>query len=146
MYNDDFSRIVQQTEVILNGVVKDFRDTVLIREVMTDDGQTVLGLSTANRRMATLELKAVYKGKIKKGSAYIFTGTGRGDCGYDFTVGKTYIIYGHWQKQLINEQGDTTQLVFTDICTRTNVFGRNEEKAIKQELKKHPTPHIPHSP
>ena len=61
------------------------------------------------RRVAKLTLLTLWKGE-KALTGEIFTGLNCADCGFDFVVGKTYVIYAY--------RGDDGALR-TNICTRT---------------------------
>ena len=67
----------------------------------------------------------VIKGKIKTDTIKITTGIGGGDCGYNFKVGKNYIIYSYYNKYVAGE-------IYTDDCTRTSEFDEIELKKIKR--------------
>lgn len=75
-----------------------------------------------------------YKGKIKSDTLTIITGVGGGDCGYEFEVGKKYIIYGSNEKHI--GYGKTQKLpsntFTTDICTRTVSYNDKEITEIKK--------------
>ncbi len=43
----------------------------------------------------------------------VFTGMGDGDCGFNFQIGKSYLVYAN------NETQDGEELLRTNICTRT---------------------------
>lgn len=53
---------------------------------------------------------------LKSGGAEfvtIYTGMGDGDCGFNFQIGKSYLVYAN------NETQDGEELLRTNICTRT---------------------------
>ena len=53
---------------------------------------------------------------LKNGSTEfvtVFTGIGDGDCGFNFQIGKSYLVYAN------NETQDEEKLLRTNICTRT---------------------------
>jgi hypothetical protein len=62
----------------------------------------------------------------------ISTGTGGGDCGYEFAVGKKYLVYAYGDNKLS-----------TNICTRTASFTSNKDIAVLNKIKK---PKIKSSP
>jgi len=61
-----------------------------------------------------------------KDTASITTGRGGGDCGYEFEVGKRYLVYA---------DGDKNKLR-TNICTRTSAFESNKDVAFLNKIKK----------
>jgi hypothetical protein len=54
------------------------------------------------------EVDNIWKGPVPK-RVFVLTRMGGGDCGYDFEIGHTYLVYAY---------GDDTQFG-TNICTRT---------------------------
>jgi len=61
------------------------------------------------RKKVTLRVLDSWKG-VTTSDVILSTGIGRGDCGFDFTPGTRYLIYGGWDRD--GELG-------TSICTRT---------------------------
>jgi len=61
-----------------------------------------------------------------KDAVVIKTGRGGGDCGYEFEVGKKYLVYA---------DGDKNKLR-TNICTRTSAFESNKDVAFLNKMKK----------
>ncbi|MBA4121425.1 MAG: hypothetical protein H0X72_03030 [Acidobacteria bacterium] len=61
-----------------------------------------------------------------KDSVSITTGRGGGDCGYEFEVGKKYLIYAYGDKGKLG----------TNICTRTSDFESNKDIAFLNKMKK----------
>ncbi len=56
----------------------------------------------------------------------ITTGRGGGDCGYEFEVGKKYLVYVDGEKNKLK----------TNICTRTSAFESNKDVAFLNKIKK----------
>lgn len=65
----------------------------------------------AMHRVVTILVKRVYKGTAQ-GEVMVLTGTGTGDCGYDFRTGKEYLVFA-----------DTIEggALFTSICSQTDL-------------------------
>ncbi len=55
----------------------------------------------------------------------ISTGKGGGDCGYEFVVGKRYLVYAYGDDKLN-----------TNICTRTDLAEENKDIAVLNKIKK----------
>jgi hypothetical protein len=55
----------------------------------------------------------------------ISTGRGSGDCGYEFVVGKKYLVYAYGEDKLE-----------TNICTRTDIAESNKDISVLNKLKK----------
>ena len=83
----------------------------------------------------TFKVSAIYKGKIVTDTLIIYSGFGKGDCGYTFLVGYEYIVYANWNKSL-KESDFETPLKFleTNICTRTQSLNNDEIMNIKREI------------
>ena len=60
-------------------------------------------------RRVSLDVTEVFRGEVPK-SLPLYTGQGGGDCGYEFSVGESYLIYAH--------RVPTGELT-TGICSRT---------------------------
>ncbi len=71
----------------------------------------------------TFEIQRAWKGISKQKTLFVYTGIGFGDCGFQFDLGLSYIIYGYAENGKIH----------TNICSRTCMVGfypnRIEEKA-----------------
>jgi hypothetical protein len=88
----------------------------------------------------TILVEATYKGRQVSDTAYIFTGRGGGDCGFDFQIGQKYIVYARH----LTPADRVNELVFidkkrafrTNICTRTRKYDEQEIVEIEQYLKK----------
>jgi hypothetical protein len=87
------------------------------------------GAAVSMRRVGPGEAQSEYRERVFKFSvdqAYlgvvgteieVLTGSGGGDCGYDFTIGERYLVYAH----LYNNR------LVTGICTRTRLFAQAGE-------------------
>ena len=82
----------------------------------------------------------VYKGKFKNDTLTIYTGIGRGDCGFNFIVGSKYIVYARNYKvegrHIEQLHIDQKSAFYTTICRRTRLFDTTEIKEIEKHLKK----------
>jgi hypothetical protein len=77
-------------------------------------GRVVKILATETEyRKVSFEVTATYRGSAGK-TAEILTGSGGGDCGFDFREGKDYLVYAGPQQ----ESGK----LYTSICTRTRLL------------------------
>ena len=76
----------------------------------------------------TFEIQKHLKGFSKSEKVVVETGIGFGDCGVPFRLGVSYLVYGHFENDIL----------VTHICTRTRLAGfypmRIEEK-VEKELK-----------
>lgn len=78
----------------------------------------------------------VYKGKIKKEIIEITTGIGRGDCGFPFQLGETYLIYSSFENTYFEQGEKVPNYLYTNICTRTTGDLNMESAEIKKEIKR----------
>jgi hypothetical protein len=85
-------------------------DAVFVGRVYWTDWRSakVGGISTVHR-IVTVKTLEPFVGGVS-GWVSVETGSGGGDCGYDFGLGEKYLIYAHRQK-------DST--LITSICSRT---------------------------
>ncbi len=74
-----------------------------------------------------------HKGEFKNDTLTIITGTGGGDCGFGFEVGKKYIVYGSNDKNSSSHKPRKIlkNTYWTNICTRTVLYNDKEFKEIK---------------
>lgn len=83
----------------------------------------------------TFTIECKYKGKIKTDTVEIITGVGDGDCGYNFEIGKNYVVYSNWKKKYFREGSKVSKFLYTDICTRTTELVKKEDTEIKKHKK-----------
>ena len=81
------------------------------------------------------EVKYIYKGEIVTDKVKVITGLGNGDCGFNFVLGKTYIVYSDFDDELISGE-KRLRFVTTDICTRTQEYSAKEDKKIRRIVKR----------
>ncbi len=109
-----------------------FRGKVLRVEAF-DVSVTLFG-SDSNHKVPfkryTIQIERILKGKILRRQIAVTTGVGHGDCGFNFTEGKEYIIYATWRTQFLNDEQTVRRFLYTDICTRTTDDVEDELKAI----------------
>ncbi|HEX8247007.1 MAG TPA: hypothetical protein VF599_02390 [Pyrinomonadaceae bacterium] len=67
-----------------------------------------------------------WKGKISS-ILSVKTGIGGGDCGYQFEIGKKYLVYTH---------GDNAADLGVSICSRTALLEANTDTAILSKIKR----------
>ncbi len=100
---DEVAREFHEAGAVFEGEVKS------IETRPAEDSPTVF-----ERRMVTLRVLRVYRGPKEK-TLVVGTGLGDSDCGYNFKVGKKYLVYA-----FANPAGRLT----TNICERTRPFWR----------------------
>jgi hypothetical protein len=76
-----------------------------------------------------------FKGRIRGDTMIVYTGSGDGDCGYEFEAGQRYLIYGDRDPHYSLKRTASTSLygkniIWTDICTRTRPYDESEVKAL----------------
>lgn len=78
----------------------------------------------------TFKVLRKIKGEIVADNIEVITGMGSGDCGFQFMIGKEYVVYANWKDQYVNEGERIPKFLFTNICTRTTNKVAEEEDAI----------------
>ena len=80
-----------------------------------------------------LLLLTSFKGHLTNDTVSIITGFGHGDCGYNFEVGKEYIVYANDEINIgygkIKKVPNTFE---TNICTRTCTLNNLELDLIRK--------------
>lgn len=88
----------------------------------------------------TMIVETIYKGRQFSDTAFIFTGSGGGDCGFNFQIGQKYIVYAGHLKTADRFNGevyiDKKSAFQTNICTRTRKYQDEEIREIEKHLKK----------
>jgi len=84
----------------------------------------------------TLQIERSFKGGTVADTVIVVTGMGNGDCGFEFAVGKRYVVYASRdagnQGQLLASKPLTGRGVFwTNICTRTKTYDESEVKELE---------------
>ena len=105
-------------------------------DLIQDRHQAKLRVFNFHFKKVTLEVRKIYKGKIKTGIVEIITGQGRGDCGFPFQIGETYLIYSSFENTYFEQGEKVSNYLFTDICSRTTHDFIQETAAIKKEIKR----------
>lgn len=88
-------------------------------------------------RKITFQTSRLFKGNKKERKVVVYTGLGKGDCGFGFMLGQRYILYGNdsaspfWRNRETPPKG-LEQVYWTDICTRTQGFNSKEIKVLRK--------------
>lgn len=77
-----------------------------------------------------------YKGKIVNDTLKIITGLGNGDCGFEFLIGHTYIIYASYSDKYYESGERVARFLNTDVCTRTKPYNEIENRKIEKYIKR----------
>ncbi|MEL1255346.1 hypothetical protein AAEO57_16265 [Flavobacterium sp. DGU38] len=104
-----------------------FTGKIISREIYTDSNFPNMILKKV---IYTVLVTEKLKGDIKTDTIKIYTGLGNGDCGVEFEIGKSYIIYSNYEEELFKTK--VPKFLSTDICTRTSEFKDIEFKKIKR--------------
>lgn len=87
----------------------------------------------------TMVIETIYKGRQISDTTFIFTGSGGGDCGFNFQIGQKYIVYAGHFKTANRYNGqvfiDKKSAFYTTICTRTRKYQDEEINEIERHLK-----------
>lgn len=84
----------------------------------------------------TISILKCYKGKITSDTFKITTGLGHGDCGSDFTIGETYIIYSKYEDRFFEDREKVTPFLYTHICTRNCLYNEQESRKTERVAKR----------
>jgi hypothetical protein len=116
-------KTIQSTDVIIIG-------KVISKESFSKEDYKISGL-----RMNYVKYRVIVsqtlKGKVTSKILIIATTPGgAGDCGYNFQIGKTFLIY-------LDKRDDNKKdkFLYTSICTRTNIFQKREFDEVKKYCK-----------
>ena len=109
---------IRKTDVIVLG-------KIISKELFSNEDHKVTGLRMTYEK-DTITVSEIIKGKVKSKTLIIATGA-PGGCGYDFKIGKTYLIYADKR-----EDNKKDKFLYTSICTRTNIFQKEELNKVKR--------------
>ena len=122
------------------------KDAVFVGIITESEEMRIYDTLSPNKTIFRVEMKytivieTVYKGRQISDTAFIFTGSGSGDCGYNFKIGQKYIVYAGHLKTEDRYNGqvyiDKKSAFYTTICTRTRKYQDEEIKEIKKHLRK----------
>jgi hypothetical protein len=88
----------------------------------------------------TVVIETKFKGQQFGDTAFVFTGVGGGDCGFNFRVGQKYLVYADHLKTGDRYNGplyiDKKSAFRTSICTRTKPYNKSEERQILKTQKR----------
>lgn len=136
----DESTPIPSRDVIFRGRVL-ATDLVLVSEdgnMFVSGGKRAVGRLY---RVAVLEITERFKGDIPP-YVTIATGSGGGDCGYSFEVGKSYVVDGEWSDdKLLSRLGGAARVVTTSICSLTTP--EDKAQAMLQRLRQRYTSDSP---
>jgi hypothetical protein len=117
------SRSVESSDVVFSGMV------VSARYVALD---TLF--KTSLRTEYRFQVQTAFKGGESTDTITIITGVGGGDCGLKFDLGARYIVYAYWSDHRRERGTSPGPVLYTDRCTRTKAFDREEVREIEQYL------------
>ncbi|MBP6455503.1 MAG: hypothetical protein KA275_02135 [Chitinophagaceae bacterium] len=93
----------------------------------------------ANYKMYKVEFKILvlkkYKGSLVKDTISVITGNGGGDCGIDFILDKSYIIYTNYSNKYFENGKEIQPFLTTDICRRNTINNKKEQRKLKCLIK-----------
>ena len=93
-------------------------------------------LSSIDFYKVKLKVEQTFKGKKRQKYLTIYTGRGKGDCGFVFRKQQQYIVYTNKQASPFMRQGNSSKgfksSLWTDICTRTQALNPVELAALNK--------------
>jgi hypothetical protein len=121
---------IKRSTLVLVGKV------IAIEEVNIKSGAIKTG-QDAYFNKVTLLVSKLFKGKKTGRKVVVYTGLGKGDCGFYFRIGRQYILYGNnsaspfWRNKEASPKG-LEDACWTDICTRTQGLNSKELSALRR--------------
>lgn len=116
---------IEESEAIFVGIILNSE------ELRKYDTLASKRIAYSIRMRYSLLVETVYKGKLTSDTVYIYTGSGMGDCGFNFETGSKYIVYAqHHDSEDIKNNS-----FYTTVCYRTRLFETGEIDEIEQYLK-----------
>lgn len=113
---------IKRSDVIFEGIILEKK---IIKEKAEDLPPDLEALPLYSEY--TILIKKTFKGATVNDTIKINTGLGKGDCGYRFIIGKTYMIYAEYTTGYVKEK-----YLYTDVCMRTALYNEKEEKKLKK--------------
>lgn len=108
----------------------DYTDAILVGDVISS--REVTGRIYI-RYEYTVKVKHYYKAKQIEKVVKVVSGAGGGDCGYPFTVGKSYIIFGT-KSGLTKDSTLPANTFYTSICDATIPFDAEMQQKLNKRL------------
>jgi hypothetical protein len=113
---------IKKSDIIFSGKVLDKKDFFVVDSFTGIKINMVRYYAIVNR---------VFKGRLKQSQIEVVTGVGNGDCGFNFEVNKSYIIYIDCKDKFYAKGQKVTKFLYTDICKKTRVMNDIELLEIK---------------
>jgi hypothetical protein len=129
-YNSEYTHSIV-SGVVLSKEEAVFEITVHYKSTNTESKRNI------GEMKYTFLIEEIIKGSFVQDTISIITGKGVSDCGYEFEVGKKYIVYGHdgiRDRYTFTERGLS---IYTTYCGRTKEYNEQEIQNLR-ELKDTP--------
>ena len=116
-------KALERADAVFLGTVVDFEVRGKPEVVELDRDQQ--GRFYRSGRRATFRIWTIWKGPHQQ-ELIVSTGEGGGDCGFDFIVGREYLVYA----------GKTSEGYTTNICSRTrDVWGSSDRREADEDFR-----------
>ncbi len=134
---------VKNSEIVFKGVVLSRTITAAFYEygIVAKGDSTALKLLGKNP-IAVYKIKvgSVFKGRQKFDTVVILTPVNSAGCGVSFTIGQEWIVYADTKDDVLSSQSiqrftNKEGVYFTNLCTRTTQWYREEENAIRHYVR-----------
>ncbi len=134
---------VKYSEIVFKGVVLSRTITAAFDEygIVAKGDSSVLKLLGTNPIAAyKIKVGSVFKGKQKFDTVVILTPVNSVGCGVSFKIGQEWIVYAGTKDDVLSSnsvQRFTSKegVYFTNLCTRTTQWYREEENAIRHYMR-----------
>lgn len=96
----------KEADAVISGRVLDTKDTIIL-------------LSTGEEKrmsVTTLLIQDVFKKRVRDSIVTIFSGVGKGDCGYRFKEGENYLVFLVQKNSFGRYSEKVDKYYYTDIC------------------------------
>lgn len=119
-------RAIKESNVVLLGKIIEKRPFSIYDSVFK---------TPFNMVVYKLEVKLSFKGKINAQVIDIYTGTGDDDCGFNFSLGTEYLVYGYFRTSYYGRKKTTDKYIYTSVCSRTKITNESELNEIRKYRK-----------
>lgn len=125
-----FNKEFKRSDIVLVGVVLKI-EMVGINQLDT----SILKIPIYSNKVSIL-ISKMYKGELLGDTLIVYSGVGRGDCGFPFEVGETYIVYSVWKDKFYDNEyfPRIEEFLYTSICTRTRRVDITEINCLDKKL------------
>ena len=131
---DQSLEILKEYESLIQVISKENEGTASTRNLGIKKSKEGKYIISANPVIYEFEITKTIKGKIKKEIVEIASAESGASCGYNFEIGKSYLVYARKSNQYSSKTKNESDFV-TSLCDRNQKL-KNVDKKEFQELEK----------